>query len=194
MFCCSLSLFPSSTLRSFFSLLFGCPLMAGYLFAYFNFSSGEAFPAPHLVDIRGSSWPLPVLPIPVPVFFPCSLLLSGLCCSSALTAMVTSKRHGHLIYQEKEKSSGMCACECMCQGRDRIILFLSLLVFRFKAFHYSCWEEAIQLAGAGRGGGTGAMCPVLLPVSGQGMLGCSLSPAPGFAAMERKRGSNILKV
>ena len=122
--------------------------MAGYLFAYFNFSGGKTFPAPHLADIRESSRPLPVLPVPVPVFLPRSLLLCELCCCSALTAMVTSKRHGHLIYQAKEKSAGVCACACMCQGREWNILFLSLFIFTFKAFHYSLWKEALQLAGA----------------------------------------------
>lgn len=122
--------------------------MAGYLFAYFNFSGGKAFSTSRLADIRRSSRPLPVLPIPVMVFFPRSLLLCELCCCSALTAMVTSKRHGHLIYQPKEKSTGVCACMCVCQGRERNILFLSLFIFRFKAFHYSHWKEALQLAGA----------------------------------------------
>lgn len=120
--------------------------MAGYLFAYFNFSGGKAFPAPHLVDIRGSSRPFSVLPFPVPAFFLCSLPLCELCCCSALTAMVTSKRHGHLIEQPKEKSAGVCACVCMCQGRKGSILSLSLFIFRFKAFHYGCLEEAGQPA------------------------------------------------
>lgn len=122
--------------------------MAGYLFAYFNVSGGKAFPAPHLADIRGSSRPLPVPPVPVPVLFPRSLLLCELCCCSAPTAMVTSKRHGHLKYQAKEKSAGVCAFMCMCQERERDILFLSLFIFMFKAFHYSCWKAALQLAGA----------------------------------------------
>lgn len=161
--------------------------MAGYLFAYFNFSCGKAFSTSRLADIRRSSQPLPVVPIPVMVVFPRSLLLCELCCCSALTAMVTSKRHGHLIYQPKEKSTGACACMCVCQGRERNILFLSLFIFRFKAFHYSHWKEALQLAGAAWGHRTGAMCPVLLPVLGQGMLSCFPSPAPGSAATGRKK-------
>lgn len=84
--------------------------MAGYLFAYFNFSGVKPFPAPHLTDIRGSSQPLAIHPMPLPALSPCSLLLYELHCCSAVTAMVTSKRHGHLIYREKEKSAGVCVC------------------------------------------------------------------------------------
>jgi len=115
--------------------------MAGYLFAYFNFSVGKVSPAPHFADIRGSSRPLPVLPIPVLAFFPRSLLFCELCCCSALTAMVTSKRHSHLLHQAKEKSTGVCVCVCTCQERKQDILFFSLFIFMFKAFHYSAGKR-----------------------------------------------------
>lgn len=152
--------------------------MAGYLLAYFNFSAGKAFPSPHLVDIRGSSGPLSVLPFPVPAFFLCSLPLCELCCCSALTAMVTSNSHGHLI---QHRSAGESVCVWMCQGRRGSILPLPPFISRFKAFHCSCWEEAGRLS-------VGQESPILLPVLGLGMLSCSPSPAPASAAA--RRGKN----
>lgn len=172
--------------------------MAGYLFAYFSISGGKAFPAPHLAHIRGSSWPLPVFPIPVLAFFPRSLLLCELCCCSALTAMVTSKRHGHLISQTKEKSAGVFACVWMCQGREQNILFLSLFILRLKVFDDGCRMEGARLPGAVWGYGTGAMCHILLcPSQGRG---CLVAPWAQLLALQQlregknTRGSKILKV
>lgn len=153
--------------------------MAGYLFAYFNFSGGKAFPTPHSADIRGSRQPCAALPVLPPVLSPHSLLLCELCCCSALTAMVTSKRRGHLIYQAKEKSAGVCAHVCARGGNGTSLSFLfPYLVSKHfagvagKRFQLSCPTALLRVA--------------LLHVL-QRMLGCcSLHPAQTSAATNRK--------
>lgn len=167
--------------------------MAGYLFAYFNFSGGKPFPAPHLTDIRGSSQPFAILSMPLPVLSPCSLLLHELCCCSALTAMVTSKRHGHLIYQAKEKSAGVCVCTYRCaRGGNGISLSFFFSFLRSKHFIRAA-EKRLQLTGTVSGCRTGAVYPISLLILGwphrqlwhhvlQGMLVCSLCLTHGSAA------------
>lgn len=153
--------------------------MAGYLFAYFNFSGGKAFPAPHRADIRGSRQPRAALPVLPPALSPHSLLLCELCCCSALTAMVTSKRRGHLIYQEKEKSAGVCARVCARGGNGTSLSFL---------FPYLGSKHFVRAAGKRfQLFFPTALLRVALHHVLQRKLGCcSLHPAQTCAATNRK--------